>query len=115
MQKRAKVNILKIINVLRAYQRMHVRGIAKIANMHPITVSSLVNRLEYFFNIENVEIIPGIKIKFISLKNPNLTVEDVEKYVKLRKSIKGEKYERNKELSRSNSISNKNSSRNEKK
>jgi len=91
MQKRAKINVLKIFNVLKEYGPMHIRGIAKVTGMHPITVSSLVNRLEYFFIIDRRDVVPGFSTKIVSLKNPNTTITDVENYLKLKKQIKGDK------------------------
>lgn len=88
MQQRAKVNILKIFNVLKEYGPMHIRGIAKVANMHPITVSTLVSRLEYFFIIDNREVVPGFSTKIVSLKNPEATIKDVERYLEAKKRIK---------------------------
>jgi hypothetical protein len=91
MQQRAKVNILKIFNVLKKYGSMHIRGIARVADMNPITVSSLVNRFEYFFIIDNREVVPGFSTKIVSLKNPEVTIKDVESYLELKKRIKGKK------------------------
>ena len=68
---------------------MHIRGIARIAKMNPITVSSLVNRLDYFFETQNIEVVPGFKAKIVSLKDPNVTIKDVERYLEVKKRIKG--------------------------
>lgn len=89
MQKRTKVNVLKIFNVLKTHGSMHIRGIARIAKMNPITVSSLVNRLDYFFETQNIEVVPGFKAKIVSLKDSNVTIKDVEKYLEVKKRIKG--------------------------
>ena len=88
LQQRTKVNLIKIIEVLKKYGRIHIRGIAKITGIHPITVSSLINRLDYFFEIEKREVVPGFTAKIVSLKNQNLTIKDIEKYLELKKSIK---------------------------
>jgi hypothetical protein len=91
LQKRSKDNIAKILYVLKTYGPMHIRGIAKEAKMHPITVSTLVSRFGHFFEAENVEVLPGIegmKVKIVRLKNPNLTIDDVERYMEVKKQIK---------------------------
>ena len=89
LQQRTKVNVLKILNVLKIYGPMHVRGIARVANMHPITVSSLINRLGYFFEIENREVVPGFNTKIVSLKDPNIKIEDIERYLGAKRWVKG--------------------------
>lgn len=70
---------------------MHIRGIARFTNIHPATISSIVSRLGHFFYIENVELVPGIeiKVKVVKLKNPDVNVEDVEKYLEVKKQIRG--------------------------
>jgi len=87
LQKRTRLNVVKIFNVLKTYGSMHIRGIARVAKMHPITVSSLVSRLEYFFEIENREVVPGFKAKIVSLKNPDVTIKDVERYLDVKMRI----------------------------
>jgi hypothetical protein len=89
MQQRTKVNILKIFDALRASGSMHIRGIARVTGMNPITVSTLVTRLEYFFIIDQREVVPGFSTKIVSLKNPEVTVNDVERYLEVKKRIKG--------------------------
>ncbi|MEM5778016.1 MAG: hypothetical protein QXK49_00080 [Candidatus Aenigmatarchaeota archaeon] len=88
MQQRTKVNLIKIIEVLKNYGQMHIRGIARIAGIHPITVSTLISRLEYFFNVEKREVVPGFTAKIVSLKNKDITIKDIERYIELKKSIK---------------------------
>ena len=88
LQQRTKVNVFKILNTLKTYGPMHIRGIARVANMHPITVSSLVSRLGYFFEIENREVVPGFNTKIVSLKNPNLTIEDIDRYLETKRRIR---------------------------
>jgi len=79
---------MKIFEVLKQYGPMHIRGIAKVSGLHPITVSSLVNRLEYFFIVDKREVVPGFGAKIVSLKNPEVTIKDVEKYLEIKKQIK---------------------------
>ncbi|MEM5872341.1 MAG: hypothetical protein QXD55_00550 [Candidatus Aenigmatarchaeota archaeon] len=88
LQQRTKINLIKIIEVLKNYGQMHIRGIAKITGIHPITVSTLINRLDYFFNTEKREVVPGFTAKIVSLKNKDITIKDIEKYLELKKSIK---------------------------
>ena len=89
LQKRTKVNLLKIFNVLKSYRSMHIRGIARVAKMHPITVSTLVSRLDSFFVTEKREVVPGFTAKIVSLKNPDVTIADVERYLEVKKQIRG--------------------------
>lgn len=89
LQRRTEINILKIFEVLKKYGPMHIRGIAKVTGMHPITVSTLVSRLEYFFIVDKREVVPGFSAKIVSLKDPQVTIKDVEKYLEIKKQIKG--------------------------
>ena len=89
LQKRIKIKLLKIFNALKTNGSLHIRGLARITNMHPATVSSIISRLNYFFNIENIEVVPGFRAKIISLKNPDIKIEDVERYLEVRKQIRG--------------------------
>jgi hypothetical protein len=88
IQQRSKVNILKIFNALKEYGPMHIRGIARVSQMNPITVSTLVNRFEYFFIVDKREVVPGFSTKIVSLKDPNVTIKDVEVYLELKKRIR---------------------------
>jgi hypothetical protein len=89
LQQRTKVNLLKIFNVLKQYGPMHIRGIAKYSKMHPITVSTLVSRFESFFLTEKLEVVPGFSAKVVRLKNPEVSLKDVEKYLEVKKQLKG--------------------------
>lgn len=89
LQKRIRIKLLKIFDILKANGPLHIRGIARITNIHPATVSSIISRLSYFFNIENIEVVPGFKAKIISLKNLDVKIEDVERYLEVKKQIRG--------------------------
>jgi hypothetical protein len=89
LQKRIKIKLLKIFEALKTNGPLHVRGLAKVTNIHPATVSSIISRLGYFFDIENLEVIPDVKVKIIRLKNPDIKIEDVERYLEVKKQIRG--------------------------
>ncbi len=89
LQKRIKIKLLKIFEALSKNGPLHIRGLAKVTNIHPATVSSIISRLSYFFDIENLEVIPDVKIKVIRLKNPDIKIEDVERYLEVKKQIRG--------------------------
>jgi hypothetical protein len=91
LQQRTKVNLLKIFNVLKQNGPTHIRGIARVAKMHPITVSSLVSRFDFFFEADNVEVVPGFSAKIVKLKNPEATIKDVERYLEVKRQIRGSK------------------------
>ena len=88
MQKRIKIKILKIFEALKINGPLHIRGLARITSIHPATVSSIVSRLGYFFDIENVEVVPGFGARIIRLKNPDIKIEDIERYLEVKKQIK---------------------------
>ncbi|OGI12515.1 hypothetical protein A3K64_01260 [Candidatus Micrarchaeota archaeon RBG_16_36_9] len=88
MQKRIKIKLLRIFDILKSNGPMHVRGIARFTSIHPATVSSIVSRLGHFFETENVELMPEIKVKVIRLKDPNVNIEDVERYIEVKKQIR---------------------------
>ncbi len=89
LQKRIKIKLLKIFEALKANSQLHVRGLARITEIHPATVSSIISRLGYFFDIDTVEVVPGFKAKIVKLKNPDIKIEDVERYLEVKKQIRG--------------------------
>jgi hypothetical protein len=91
LQKRIKIKLLKIFEALKNNGPLHIRGLARATEIHPATVSSIVNRLNYFFDIENLEIIPnsGFRAKIVRLKNINVKIEDVERYLEVKRQIRG--------------------------
>jgi hypothetical protein len=88
LQKRIKIKLLKIFNALKANDQLNVRGLARITEIHPATVSSIISRLGYFFDTEMIEVLPGFKAKIVKLKNPDAKIEDVERYLEVKKQIR---------------------------
>lgn len=90
LQRRIRIKLLKILSALKASgSGLHIRGIARITNIHPMTVWSIINRLNYFFDTEDLEVVPGFKAKIIKLKNPDIKIEDIERYLEVKKQIRG--------------------------
>ena len=89
LQRRIKLKLLKIFNALKANGPLHIRGLARVTDIHPATVSSIISRLNYFFDIDNIEIVPGFRAKIVKLKNPDIKIGDVERYLEVRKQIRG--------------------------
>jgi len=83
-------NIDNILKLLKAVGEIHVRGISKNLNLNPFVVSNIIeNYLDYFVEIRNIDQF-GFRIKLIRLKPgmENTNLEDVLKYVKLKKKIR---------------------------
>lgn len=89
MQRRIKIKLLKIFNALKANGPLHIRGLARVTKIHPATISSIISRLNYFFDTDNIEVVPGFRAKIIRLKNPDIKIEDVERYLEVKKQIRG--------------------------
>ena len=89
MQRRNKLNVLKIFEALKNGTSLHIRGLARVTQIHPATVSSIVSRLDHFFEVENVEVVPGFNAKIVKLKNPDTKIEDVERYLEVKRQIRG--------------------------
>lgn len=89
MQERYKLNVLKMIETLKANGPMHARGLARLAGMHPATVFSIASRLGRFFDMQKTEIFPKIELTIISLKSPDVKLEDIERYLEVKKRIRG--------------------------
>jgi hypothetical protein len=83
-------NINDILNLLKEGGEIHVRGISKTLNLNPFVVSNIIDKyLSYYLEIKNIDQY-GFKIKLLRLKPgmENTSVEDVLKYVKLKKKIR---------------------------
>ena len=89
LQRRNKINVLKIFEALKNGTSLHIRGLARMTGIHPATVSSIVSRLDHFFEIDKVEVVPGFTAKIVKLKDPNTKIEDVERYIEVKKQIRG--------------------------
>jgi len=88
LQERTKINLIKIIDALKTYGQLHIRGIHRVTGINPLTVSTLVQRYGRFFDIDVQEVVPGFGTKFVRLKNPSITIEDIERDIQLRKNIR---------------------------
>lgn len=83
-------NIDNILKLLKEVGEIHVRGISKALKLNPFVVSNIIeNYLDYFVEIRNIDQF-GFRIKLIRLKlgMENTNLEDVLKYVKLKKKIR---------------------------
>ena len=83
-------NIARILGLLKQNQSMHIRGIAKVLGLNPFVVSNIINKyLDYFLDIKDIDQF-GFRVKLISLKEgmENTTVEDVLKYIEVKRKIR---------------------------
>lgn len=83
-------NIDMILKLLKEVGEIHIRGISKALNMNPFVVSNIVDKyLHYFVDIRSIEQF-GFRIKLIQLKAgmENTSLEDVIKYINLKRKIK---------------------------
>ena len=83
-------NIDNILKLLKEVGEIHIRGISKALDLNPFVVSNIIDKyLYYFVDIRSVDQF-GFRIKLIKLKPgmENTGLEDVLKYVKLKKKIK---------------------------
>jgi len=83
-------NIYDILNLLREVGEIHIRGISKALNLNPFVVSNIIEKyLDYFVEIREINQF-GIRVTLIKFKSGmgNTTVEDVLKYVNLKKKIR---------------------------
>jgi len=83
-------NINDILNLLREVGQIHIRGISKDLKLNPFIVSHIIEKyLDYFIDIRDFEEF-GFKAKLIKFKPgmENTTLEDVLKYINLKKKIK---------------------------
>ena len=84
-------NIAKILDLLREGGPMHIRGISKALDLNPFIVSNIIDHyLDFFIDVRNIDQF-GFRVKLISLKpgKEETSLEDVLKYVKLKRKIKG--------------------------
>jgi DNA-binding Lrp family transcriptional regulator len=84
-------NIANILDLLRQNGELHIRGISKALGLNPFTVCNIINKhLDFFVNSRTIDQF-GIRLKLVSLKpgKEETTVEDVLKYVKVKRRIKG--------------------------
>jgi hypothetical protein len=91
MHKNTLMNINSILNLLRETGPIHIRGIAKTLNLNPFIVTNIIDRyLVYFLEVNDIEQF-GIRVKIVQLKSgmENTSLENVLKYIELRKRIRG--------------------------
>ena len=91
IHKKTIKNISRILDLLKREGEMHIRGISKALNVNPFTVSNIINRyLDLFIEVSNIDQF-GFRVKLIRLKpgKEETQIEDVLKYIKLKKKIKG--------------------------
>lgn len=83
-------NIANILNLLRQNDTIHIRGICRALDLNPFVVSNIIDKyLDYFVDIRGVDQF-GFRVKLISLKRDkkDTTVEDVVKYIEIKKRIR---------------------------
>ncbi|MFH1473758.1 MAG: hypothetical protein ABIE55_02590 [Candidatus Aenigmatarchaeota archaeon] len=70
---------------------MHIRGIAKALELNPFIVTNIIDHyLDFFIEVRNIDQF-GFRVKLINLKpgKEETTLEDVLKYIKVKRKIKG--------------------------
>ncbi len=80
-----------VLAVLKEVKQIHMRGLAKVLEVNPLTVNKIIeNYLKPFVDFEYIQQIGG-RVKIIRLKvgRENLTVEEVMRYHDLKKKIRG--------------------------
>jgi hypothetical protein len=83
-------NIAKILELLKKNEAIHIRGISSALGLNPFVVSNIINNyLDFFLDIKDIDQF-GFRVKLLSLKEDkkNTTLEDVLKYIQIRKSIR---------------------------
>ena len=83
-------NIARILDLLKKNETIHIRGISRALELNPFIVSNIVNKyLDYFLDIKDIDQF-GFRVKIISLKDDkkNTTVEDVLKYIEVKRKIR---------------------------
>ena len=91
IHRKTVVNIARILDLLRENGELHVRGISKALGLNPFIVSNIVNNhLDFFVNSRSIDQF-GIRLRLIGLKpgKENTTVDDVLKYIQVKKRIRG--------------------------
>ena len=87
IHKKTVKNIAKILDLLRENGELHIRGISKALGLNPFIVSNIINNhLDFFVDSRIIDQF-GIRLRLVSLKpgKEETTVEDVLKYIKVKK------------------------------
>ena len=90
MHKTTIRNIARILDLLKKNETIHIRGISRALGLNPFIVSNIINKyLDYFLDIKDIDQF-GFRAKMISLKEDkkNITVEDVLKYIDVKRKIR---------------------------
>jgi hypothetical protein len=90
MHKNTLKNIDAILNLLREVGQIHLRGISRNLSLNPFIVSHIIEKyLDYFVETRDIEEF-GFKAKLVRFRTgmENSTVDDVLKYVNLKKKIR---------------------------
>lgn len=90
---KTKANIAKIINLLREQGQMHIRGISRSLDIHPMSVSRLIDTyLSPFLEINEINEF-GLKAKIVKIREgkESITIEDILKYLDIKKKIRNNK------------------------
>jgi len=89
LKQSTKENIAKILFIIKKAPGIHVRAIARTLNMHPITVSSIIDRyLIPFLDVQTDRYGAKLKAYYLKEDKENITLEDVLRYYLVRKNIK---------------------------
>lgn len=87
---RTNIQITKIIGLLQREGQMHVRGISRALEIHPMTVSRIIDSyLSPFLEINEISEF-GLKAKLVKIREDkeNITIEDILKYLEVKKKIR---------------------------
>lgn len=88
---KTKVEIAKILELLRSAGQIHIRGIARALQIHPRTVERILhNYLNAYVDVKKIEQF-GFRASVVSFKHGKeaMQLNDVLKYLELKKRIKG--------------------------
>ena len=100
MEKTTLKKVKRVLDFIKENPGVHVRGIAKSLNYRPGTIDWILNHYLFYFievdsplekpELKGIADIFGLKIKTIKLKpgKENTTMEDVLRYVDVRKRMK---------------------------
>jgi hypothetical protein len=93
MKKRTIQNTSRILEILRHLRRVGsgwvwIRQLGRLAKLHPYTVSRIVDsQLQPFIETQDFENRFNIKLRLIRLKDPNITLDKILKFHKVKNDI----------------------------
>ena len=91
IHKKTIKDISRILDLLKEVGELHIRGISKALGLNSFSVSNIIdNYLDFFVNSRTIDQF-GVRLRLVSLKpgKEQTTVEDVLKYIKVKKGIRG--------------------------